>query len=79
MSNRIRELREARKIELSEFAELVGVSSRYLIALEEDAAVATVETALRIARALDATVERVFGGEEPEAEESGENRAEPEN
>ena len=68
MSNRIRELREARKIELSEFAELVGVSARYLIALEEDAAVATVETALRIARALDATVERVFGGEEPEAE-----------
>lgn len=77
MSNRVRELRESRKIELSEFAELVGVSTRYLIALEEDACVATVETALRIARTLGATVERVFGGEEPEPESSCSTAPEP--
>ncbi|MBQ9812772.1 MAG: DNA (cytosine-5-)-methyltransferase [Thermoguttaceae bacterium] len=64
MSNRVRQMREARRVDLKDFAAQVNVSPRLLIALEEDACDASVFVALRIARALGSTVEEIFGDEQ---------------
>ncbi len=73
MSNRVRQMRESRRVALEDFAAQVGVSPRFLIALEENVCDASVDAALRIARALESTVEKVFG-DEREFEERLETR-----
>lgn len=63
MSNCVRQRREALNIELDEFAAAVGVSARYLFALEEDVCSVSVDVALRIAKLLNASVEQLFDAE----------------
>lgn len=67
MANRVRQLREAQHLGVDELATKAAVTSRCLLALEEDACSVGVEAALRIARALNTTVETLFGGGETDS------------
>lgn len=64
MINFVRQVRESLNVELDELARQVGLSSQFLFALEENACCVGLEPALRIARALGTTVERIFVDEE---------------
>ncbi|MBQ9873370.1 MAG: helix-turn-helix domain-containing protein [Thermoguttaceae bacterium] len=75
MTERVRAAREALGIDAEELADRVRVSPRFLAALERRACVVDVGTALRIARALNETVEALFGDPEPEPVSKPETRA----
>ncbi len=66
MGNRVRQVRETQQLELDALAAQVGVTSRYLFAVEEDACSVDVEVALKLARVLNSTVETLFAADEPE-------------
>ncbi len=60
MTNLVRMTRETRGLSVEELAALTGVSTRYLIALEEDQCSVSVEAAIKIAKTLQKTVEELF-------------------
>jgi putative molybdopterin biosynthesis protein len=66
-SHTIRRLRQARGLSQVALAAQVGVSRQALSAIEADRSVPSVDVALRIAAALDATVEDLFGTATEEA------------
>ena len=59
--NRVKEFRERRGFAVETLAERVGVSERFLRALEEDSSVASVEVAFKLAVALAAPFAELFG------------------
>jgi len=59
--NRVRELREAHnRMTQQALAEAVGVSRQTIIAIEQGRYSPSLEVAMKIARAFDVPVERVF-------------------
>lgn len=60
----LRELREARGLAAAELAARTGVTRQTIYAVEEGSFVPNTAVALRLARALDATVEQIFSIEE---------------
>jgi molybdate-binding protein/DNA-binding XRE family transcriptional regulator len=60
LSNRVRELREARGLSQSALASSVSLSRQSVLAIEAGRAIPAVDVALRIARALDCPVEALF-------------------
>jgi putative transcriptional regulator len=58
--NPVRERRKAQRMTQAELAELVSVSRQTIIAVEQGDYAPSVYLALRIARALGATVEELF-------------------
>ncbi|MBR4832717.1 MAG: DNA (cytosine-5-)-methyltransferase [Thermoguttaceae bacterium] len=59
--NRVKEFRERMGLTVETLAERVGVSERLLRALEEDSSVASVEVAFKLAVALSAPFDELFG------------------
>lgn len=64
-SCRARELRERRGLSQLEVAAAAGITRQSLSSIEAERSRPTVDVALRIARALDATVEELFSSEQP--------------
>ncbi|WP_309623705.1 helix-turn-helix transcriptional regulator [Novosphingobium sp.] len=60
LRNRLRELREARGLTQGQLAELVGVSRKTINTVENGIYVPSTVIALKLARALDEPVERLF-------------------
>jgi putative transcriptional regulator len=58
--NRIRELREARNLTQAQLADLVGVSRKTINTVENAVFVPSTIVALKLARALEESVERLF-------------------
>lgn len=56
----VRERRKQKRMTQAELSELVGVSRQTIIAVEQGDYAPSVYLALRIARALDGTVEELF-------------------
>ncbi|MET9326237.1 helix-turn-helix transcriptional regulator [Tsukamurella sp. NPDC003166] len=65
-ANPVREHRRARRITQAELAQEVGVSRQTVVAVEKGAYAPSVYLALRIARALETTVEELFPMQEEE-------------
>ncbi|MBR4976364.1 MAG: helix-turn-helix domain-containing protein, partial [Thermoguttaceae bacterium] len=59
--NRVKEFRERRGFAAETLAERVGVSARFLRALEENSSVASVEIGFKLAVALEAPFAELFG------------------
>ncbi|MBQ9126549.1 MAG: helix-turn-helix domain-containing protein, partial [Thermoguttaceae bacterium] len=62
--NRVKEFRERRGFAAEALAERVGVSERFLRALEADSSVASVEIGFKLAVALEAPFAELFGLED---------------
>lgn len=60
LRNQLRELREARSLTQGQLAELVGVSRKTINTVENGIFVPSTVIALKLARALDVPVERLF-------------------
>lgn len=60
LQNRLREAREARGLTQGQLAELVGVSRKTINTVENGIFVPSTVIALKLARALDEPVERLF-------------------
>jgi putative transcriptional regulator len=60
LQNRLREAREARGLTQGQLAELVGVSRKTINTVENAIFVPSTVIALKLARALDEPVERLF-------------------
>ena len=60
MKNIVKEVREQRKMTQDELSKLVGVSRRSLSSIEAQNSVPSVDTALKIARALQTDVDKLF-------------------
>lgn len=60
MKNRIAELRKAQKMTQPQLAKKVGILYQALQVYEYGKQIPSVDTAIRIARALDTTVEELF-------------------
>ena len=60
MSNIVKEVREQRHVNQEELAKLAGISRRSLVSIETKQAVPSVETALRLSRALQVDVDKLF-------------------
>lgn len=60
LRNRLRELREARGLTQGQLAELVGVSRKTINTVENGIYVPSTVIALKLSRALDEPVERLF-------------------
>ena len=60
LRNRLREVREARGLTQGQLAELVGVSRKTINTVENGIYVPSTVIALKLARALDEPVERLF-------------------
>lgn len=58
--NQIRELRAARQMTQQELADRVGVTRQTVIAMEQDKYSPSLETAFRVAKALDVPFDRCF-------------------
>lgn len=58
--NSVREVRTRRALTQERLAELTGLSRQSVISIERGRFLPTIETALRLARALDAHVEELF-------------------
>nr|WP_255417598.1 helix-turn-helix transcriptional regulator [Hyphomonas sp. CACIAM 19H1] len=68
MTNRIRELREARGgMSQAALAEAIGVTRQTVIAIERGKYSPSLESAFRIARVFGLGIEDVFGWESPPA------------
>lgn len=68
ITNRIRELREARgNMSQAALAEAIGVTRQTVIAIELGKYSPSLESAFRIARVFDLGIEDVFGWNEPSA------------
>ncbi len=65
--NPVRERRRARRITQAELAATVGVSRQTVVSVEKGDYAPSVYLALRIARALDGTVEELFPLEKEES------------
>lgn len=64
--NRLKEFRKARKLSQQKLSNLLGMNIRLYQYYEADSREPAVRTAIRIAKALDATVEELFPLEEEE-------------
>ena len=64
ISNRVRDLREARAMTQSELGDAIGVTRHTVIAIEQGRYSPSLESAFRIARLFGLGVEDVFGWEE---------------
>ena len=64
MTNRIAELRKARRISQAELADAVEVTRQPIISLENGRSNASLQLAFKIARYFDLTIEEVFLFEE---------------
>lgn len=64
MTNRIAELRKARRISQAELADAVEVTRQTIISLENGRYNASLQLAFKIARYFDLTIEEVFLFEE---------------
>ncbi|MGD6898649.1 helix-turn-helix transcriptional regulator [Bacillus infantis] len=60
MPNRIRQRREELGLTQAELAELIKISTQYLSKIENEVKPINVMLAIRIAQALDSTVEEIF-------------------
>jgi putative transcriptional regulator len=64
ITNRVRELREARAMTQAELGEAIGVTRHTIIAIEQGRYSPSLESAFRIARLFSVGVEDVFGWQE---------------
>jgi putative transcriptional regulator len=64
ITNRVRELREARSMTQVELGEAIGVTRHTIIAIEQGRYSPSLESAFRISRLFGVGVEDVFGWEE---------------
>ncbi|MBN1880507.1 helix-turn-helix transcriptional regulator [bacterium] len=60
VSNNIKELRKNSGFTQAQLAELVGVARVSIVAIENGRFLPTIETALRISKALGVSIERIF-------------------
>jgi putative transcriptional regulator len=60
LANRLREERTRRNLTQAQLAELVGVSRKTINTVENDVFIPSTVLALRLAKALDTTVEQLF-------------------
>lgn len=60
MKNHIRELRKAKGLRQEDLAAVLGVSRQTIIAIENNKYNPTLELAMKLARYLQTTVERLF-------------------
>jgi len=60
VSNHVRELRTSLGLTQAQLAELVGVARVSIVAIENGRYLPTIETALRISKALGVPIERIF-------------------
>ncbi len=60
VGNHIKEIRTALGITQAELAELVGVARVSIVSIEKGHFIPTIETALRISKALAVPIERIF-------------------
>lgn len=60
IGNNMKELRTIRGLTQAQLAELVGVARVSIIAVEKGRFLPTIETALRISKALEVPIERIF-------------------
>ena len=60
VENCVREMRTQRGMTQEQLAELTGVARQSIISIEKGHFMPSIETALRISRALGAPVERIF-------------------
>lgn len=60
MANIVKEVREQRHIKQEDLAKLSGISRRSLVSIETKQSVPSVETALRLSRALQVDVDKLF-------------------
>jgi len=65
ITNRVRELREARAMTQAELGDAIGVTRHTIIAIEQGHYSPSLESAFRIARLFGLGLEDVFGWEEP--------------
>jgi putative transcriptional regulator len=64
ITNRVRELREARSMTQAELGDAIGVTRHTIIAIEQGLYSPSLESAFRIARLFGLGLEDVFGWEE---------------
>jgi putative transcriptional regulator len=64
ITNRVRDLREARGMTQSELGDAIGVTRHTIIAIEQGRYSPSLESAFRIARLFGVGVEDVFGWQE---------------
>lgn len=64
MDNKIKKCREYYGLSQRELAKKVGISSSQMNYIEANLRIPNVYTGIRIARILNSTVEKLFGGEE---------------
>ncbi|MEG1783228.1 MAG: helix-turn-helix transcriptional regulator [Oscillospiraceae bacterium] len=60
MKNHIKELRKNRNLRQEDLAQKLGVSRQTIIAIENDRYNPTLELAMKLARELNTTVEKLF-------------------
>jgi putative transcriptional regulator len=65
ITNRVRELREARSMTQAELGDAIGVTRHTVIAIEQGRYSPSLESAFRIARLFKLGLEDVFGWDEP--------------
>lgn len=64
ITNRVRELREARSMTQADLGEAIGVTRHTIIAIEQGRYSPSLESAFRISRLFGVDVEDVFGWKE---------------
>lgn len=60
MANRVKEIREQKRITQTDLANCVGISRRALVSIEKQQTVPSVDTALRLAKVLGVDVDKLF-------------------
>ena len=65
ITNRVRELREARGLTQADLGDAIGVTRHTIIAIEQGHYSPSLESAFRIARLFGLGLEDVFGWDEP--------------
>jgi putative transcriptional regulator len=60
VGNNIKEIRTKLVITQAELAELVGVARVSIVSIEKGHFIPTIETALRISKALNVSIEKIF-------------------
>lgn len=67
--NNLKEIRKANKISQTELAYKAGVSARHIAFIEHGDRTPSIKIAIKIARALNSTVEEIFADEMEEDKE----------
>jgi len=60
MKNRVKELRDKRKITQEELAELIGISRQAINAIEKEKFDPSLPTAFKMAKLFDLSIEKIF-------------------